>query len=98
MPTSKKSAIKKYVVVSNKSYGKNLKGLKIYFEGKQPKPLRKDGSISFGKNILELLKKNFNKFHWILTENTDEIKLENGIYRVRTSVKTLQKMHGLSYD
>lgn len=89
---------KNYVVVSNRSYGNNLKGIKIYFEGKQPKSLRKDGSISFGKNILELLQQNYKKFQWIITADTNEITKEYGIYRVRTSVKTIQKMYQQSYD
>jgi hypothetical protein len=92
------TAKKNYVVVTSKSYGNNLKGTKIYFEGKQPKSLRKDGSISFGKNILELLQKNYKKFHWIITEDTNEITKEYGIYRVRTSAKIIQKMYGQSYD
>src|SRR5690242_18253183 len=97
--TKKRSTTpKNYVTVSNKSYGNNLKGVKVYFEGKKPKGLRPDGSISFGKNILELLKKNFPKFQWILTEDTNEIVEKYGIHRIRTSVKTLSKMYQQSYD
>jgi hypothetical protein len=98
MTLSRKATPKKYIVVTNKSYGNKLKGTKIYFEGKQPKSLRKDGSISFGKNILELLLKNYKKFHWIITVDTNEITRVNGIFRIRTSVKTIQKMYSLSYD
>ena len=46
---------KNYVIVNNKSYGYSLKGIKIYFEGKKPKSLSKDGKINFGKHILEIL-------------------------------------------
>jgi len=45
-----------------------------------------------------LLKKNYPKFHWILTEDTKEIRKENGITKVRTSVKIVQKMYNQSYD
>lgn len=96
--TKKKNEISNFIVVSNKSYGKSLKGIKIYFEGKRPSQLKKDGSISFGKNILELLKKNYPKFKWILTPDTNEIKLSYGIQRIKTSTKTIQKMYGESYD
>lgn len=89
---------KNYIEITNKSYGNKLKGTKVYFEGNKPSSLKSDGSISFGKNILELLKKNFTKFQWILTENTNEIKAEYGITKVRTSVKTIKKMYNQSYD
>jgi hypothetical protein len=95
---AKSASNKKYVVVTGRSYGNKLKGIKIYFDGKKPTGLKSDGSISFGKNILELLKKNFARFQWILTEDANEIKVEYGITRVRTSVKTLQKMYNLSLD
>ncbi len=96
--TTKKKVIKNFVVVTNISYGKNLKGTKIYFEGKKPSSLKDDGRISFGKNILELLRSNFSKFRWIITVDTDRITLERGIYRVRTSAKTIQKMYSQSYE
>lgn len=98
MKKRKTTAPKNYVTVSSRSYGNNLKGIKIYYEGKKPKGLKADGSISFGKNILELLKKNFSRFQWIITENTDEIVETYGITRVRTSIKTIQKMYQQSYD
>lgn len=108
MPKSKSAKAKKkgikqvsgrnFVVVSSRSYGNNLKDIKIYFEGKKPTGLKADGTISFGKNILELLKTNFARFQWILTENNNEIKVEYGITKVRTSVKTIQKMYNLSLD
>ena len=43
-----------YVAVSNPSYGTSLKGVRIYYEGGRPARLRDDGSIQFGKNILEI--------------------------------------------
>lgn len=60
---------------------------------KKTKNLRNDRTISFGKNLLELIKKNFKKFQWIIIQDTDEIKETYGISRVRTSIKTTQKMH-----
>ena len=83
-----------YVVVSNNGYGKPLKGTKIYYEGKKPKGLNKDGSITFGKHILEALKRKFKeeKFRLILTEKGDGIKLERSIYRVRVSAATFKSM------
>src|SRR5258706_16466359 len=86
-------ATPKFVKVKNKSYGNALKGTKIYFEGRKPKGLSKDGKINFGKNILELLKANFPRFRWIITPEKDEIKKQRGIYRIRTSQKTLQTMY-----
>lgn len=95
--TSKKKPLK-FISVSSRSYGRSLKGVKIYFEGKKPKGLKKDGSIKFGKNILELLKKRFEKFQWILTTDENSIFLSYGIYRVRTSIKLLNGMNSLFYD
>ncbi len=91
----KKTPSKKFVEVTSKSYGNKLKGIKVYFEGRRPSKLRDDGSIKFGKNILELLQKQFERFRWIITEDTDVIELSYGINRVRTSQKTLQKMDSL---
>lgn len=98
MAKSKTSYQTKFVSVTNRGYGNNLKGTKIYYEGKIPKGLKKDGSIGFGKNILELLKKTFSKSHWIITPDEDSIAETYGITRVRTSTKTLQKMYNLSLD
>lgn len=98
MAKSSTSYLTKFVTVTSKSYGNNLKGTKIYYEGKLPKGLKKDGTISFGKNILELLQKNYKKFHWIITPDTDEIVKTYGIYRIRTSIKTIRKMYQLSWD
>lgn len=90
--TAKPKAIK-YVVVRRKGYGKALKGIKIYFEGKKPKGLAKDGSITFGKHILEALKRKFgDKFRWVITQDVDSIILKRNIYRIRTSQKTLGRM------
>lgn len=88
----------RFVVVTSKSYGKYLKGTKIYFEGKLPSQLRKDGTIGFGKNILELIKRTYPKFKWIITSDVDEIKLSYGIYRIKTSIRTIQRMQGESID
>lgn len=94
----KKRKSLKYVKISNKSYGKNLRGVKIYYEGKKPKNLKNDGSIKFGKNILEILKSKFEKFHWIITPKTDSIVNERKIYRVRTSTTTLSKLNSELFD
>ncbi|MFN3692927.1 MAG: Shedu anti-phage system protein SduA domain-containing protein [Candidatus Paceibacteria bacterium] len=90
-----------FVTVSNKSYGNALNGTKIYYEGrKAPKGLNKDGTIQFGKHILEALKRKFGnqKFRWIVTSTEDSIKLERGIYRIRTSQETLKRMAGSLRD
>jgi hypothetical protein len=87
-----------FVTVSNRSYGKNLKGTKIYYEGRKPSSLNKDGRISLGKNILETLGTQFDRYRWIITEDEDSIKFVRGIYRVRISQKTLRKMTGEQFD
>ncbi len=89
---------KDYVVVKNNSYGKALKGIKIYFEGKKPTSLGKDGKIGFGKHILEILKRKFEHFRLIITPSTDSITLERNIYRVRISQKTFAKMNSEGFD
>lgn len=90
---------KKYIEVSSKSYGNNLKGTKVYYEGKRPKKLKDDGSFSFGKSILELLKNKFgSRFRLVLTKSTDSVKKEGTISVVRLSEKTLGKMYGESFS
>jgi hypothetical protein len=91
--TKRGGAPKKYVVVSSSSYGKALKGQRIYYEGKRPTRLADDGRITFGKNILESLGKRFaTKFRWIITEKTDAIEEKYGIANVRTSQRMLNRM------
>lgn len=84
----------KFVVVTSRSYGSALKGTKIYYEGKKPKALKKDGTIPFGKHILEALKRKFGneKFRWVITQTQDSITTERNIVRVRTSQQTLKRM------
>ncbi len=82
-----------FVEVKNKGYGKGLQGIKIHYEGQKPSTLKADGSITFGKHILELLTKTFTKFQWIITPSTDSIEYKYGIHRVRTSVRTLSRMY-----
>ncbi|MCO5143141.1 MAG: DUF4263 domain-containing protein [Oligoflexia bacterium] len=89
---------KDHVVVSSKSYGKALKGAKIYFEGKRPSNLKDDGTIGFGKHILETLKKKYEKFRWIITQETNSITNERGIVRVRTSQQLLKRMTAENWD
>jgi hypothetical protein len=88
-----------FVLVSNKSYGNALKGTKIYFEGERPKGLRDDGSIQFGKNMLEALRRKFSgKVRWILTERTDSIDEKDGVFEVRTSSVMLNRMYAERFD
>lgn len=88
-----RKATLKHVTISNKSYGRPLKGTKIYYEGKKPNGLRNDGTITFGKHILEVLRLKFGeKIRWIISLKTDLIKQERGIYRIYTSQATLGKM------
>ncbi|MHB1330929.1 MAG: Shedu immune nuclease family protein, partial [Minisyncoccota bacterium] len=58
------------------------------------------GSVRFGKNILETLNKRFKdeKLRWILTQEEDSIKQERGIYRIRTSLRLLDRMNNELYD
>ncbi len=96
---TKKRVKKNYVVVSNSSYGKALKGLRIYFEGKRPTRLSDDGRITFGKNILEMLGKKFGeRFRWIITEEKDEITVKYGFTYVRTSQVLLSRMFGENFE
>lgn len=84
---------KDYVIISNNNYGKIWKGTKIYFEGRKPKNLGKDGKIGFGKHTLEILKRKFENFRLIITPEVDSITLERKIHRVRISQKTFAKMN-----
>lgn len=92
--TSKKKGVntKNYVTVSNPTYGKALRGTRIYWEGKRPASLNDDGRINLGKNILEMLGKHFPKFHLIITTDTNSITTERGITRVRISQQLLSRM------
>jgi hypothetical protein len=87
------AAAKDYVIVSNRSYGKALKGTRVYFEGKRPQGLKDDGSITFGKHILEALGAVFERFRWIITAKTNSVTTEYGIVRVRTSLGLLRSMN-----
>lgn len=101
MPKAKKKITKKlkFVTVKNRSYGAPLKGVKIYYIGKKPKGLAKDGSIKFGKNVLEILRAKFDKkFHWIITDEINSITVERGIHKVRTSMVTLGRLNSEMFD
>ena len=87
-----------YIKVTSVSYGKGLRGTPIYWEGRRPTRLRDDGRINLGKNILELLSARFDRFRWIITENTNSITVERGIARVRTSQKLLSRMGSDQFD
>jgi hypothetical protein len=82
-----------FVKVRNRGYGSKLQGLKIFYEGKKPKGIRDDGAISFGKHILEMLSRKYERFRWIITDETDSITTERGIVRVRTSHATLARLN-----
>ena len=82
----------RYVTVSARSYGAPLKGARIYYEGPRPSNLRDDGTIQFGKHILQLLGKKYKKFRWIITPAENSIKLRNGVASVRTSRTLLGQM------
>lgn len=92
------SAPKDHVKVTGTSYGKDLRGIKIYFEGKRPSFLKPDGTMNMGKHVLEHLTKKFPRFRWTITKDTDEIKTEYGITRVRTSLALIKRMHGEHWD
>lgn len=96
---SKQKTKRYYVIVSNSSYGKALKGQRIYFEGKRPHRLSDDGRITFGKNILEILRKKFGeRFRWIITEGKDKITVKYGVTYVRTSQALLNRMFGENFE
>ncbi len=95
---SRKALNDKFVAVANKSYGKALRGIKIYYEGKRPNGLKDDGSITFGKHILETLNAKFERVRWIITEETDTVTTEYGIVRVRTSQRLLRQMSTENWD
>lgn len=87
-------AKRNFVVISNKQmYGSVWLGTKIYFDGKKPKNLGKDGKIAFGKHILEILKRKFERFRLIVTPQDDSITLDRNIYRVRISQKTFTALN-----
>jgi hypothetical protein len=95
---AKKRVPRNYVVVTSRFYGKDLQGIRIYFEGKKPSTLRTDGTIKLGKHILETLRSKFNKFRWIITPSEDSIKIERNIVRVRTSQRMLRRMSKEEWD
>src|SRR5689334_6299556 len=88
----------KYVVIRTRSYGAALQGEKIYFEGRRPRFLKRDGSITFGKHILETLKARFPRFRWTITADMDSVRPERGIVRVRTSRALLNRMFREEWD
>jgi hypothetical protein len=87
-----------YIKVTSVSYGKALRGTPIYWEGRRPTKLKDDGRTNLGKNILELLGARFDRFRWIITQDTTSITVERGIARVRTSQKLLSRMGSDQFD
>ena len=51
-----------------------------------------------GKHVLEHLTKRFPRFRWTITKDTDEIKTERGIVRVRTSQALIKRLHSEHWD
>lgn len=99
--TSKKASRKppkKHVIVTSRSYGKALRGVRIAWEGRRPTSLRDDGRINFGKNILEILGAQFSRFQWIITDDVNSVKIERGIAKVRTSQQLLSRMSSEQFD
>lgn len=90
--------VKSYVTVANRSYGKALRGTRIWWEGRRPSSLKDDGRINLGKNILEILAARFPRFRWIITKDVDSITVERGVVKVRTSQKLLSRMGGEHID
>lgn len=86
-----------YVVVSAKSYGSRLHGIKIYYENERPRKLREDGSIIFGKILLELFTEKLSPFQWIITDDIDEIKQLKSKYVIKTSLKTINRMYSRTF-
>jgi Domain of unknown function (DUF4263) len=95
---SPRKPAKTYVTVTNRNYGKALRGTRIWWEGRRPTSLSDDGRINLGKNILEMLAARFPRFRWIITKDVDSITVERGIVRVRTSQKLLSRMGGEHID
>jgi hypothetical protein len=92
--SAKPNSNKKYVTLSNKWYGKTLKGIKIHFEGSKPKGLGKDGSFKFGKHTLETLISKFgiDNFKLILNKEVNSIEHRYGKMWVKISSNLLDKM------
>lgn len=88
-----------FLEVTARSYGKKLQGIRIYYEGKKPSGLRDDGTIRFGKHVLETLQKRYGtKFRWIITAKTDSVEQKHGIQHIRTSVGLLGRMDRELWD
>jgi len=83
---AKKKTRKNYVVVSNSSYGKALKGQRIYFEGKKPTRLGDDGRITFGKIILEILGKKFAELRAVGYQLKTSRRLEHDVVSLISGV------------
>lgn len=105
MATQKKATRKrktalptKHVVVTSTSYGNQLKGTKIFFEGDRPGFLKKDGRMPMGKHLLQEFRRRFAKFQWIITIDTNSIGKSYGKMRIRTSRALLKRMQDESWD
>lgn len=86
------------IEIENKSYGKGLQGVKVYYEGDRPAKLKDDGTFSMGKNLLEILKQNFSDFKLIITTDETNIKKVQKCFEVRVSQKFLNKIYSASIN
>lgn len=83
---------KKFILVSNKSYGNRFKGYKIYYEGAKPKLLKDDGAFRAGKAVLELLSSKFKKFNIIISKKS-KIKKRGKSYHIYISASDLDQIY-----
>jgi len=97
--TSKtKKNVLKFIKISKKGYGKNLMGLKVYYEGPRPKLLKDDGSFLFGKNIFEFLTNEFKKFRLIISNKKSRIEGVGSSKYVYLSTADLNLMQSMLID
>jgi hypothetical protein len=82
----------KFIEITNKGYGKNLQGVKIYFKGAKPKLLKQDGSFLFGKNIIEYISSKYKYFMFIITFGKSKIEKKGKTYLIILSVDDLKQM------
>lgn len=89
--TRVKRQIRKFILVTNKSYGNRFKGYKIYYEGAKPKLLKDDGTFRAGKTILEFLSSKFRRFNIIISKKS-KIKKKGRFYNVYIATNDLNQI------
>lgn len=99
MPKSpqKLTKVTRFVKVKNRSYGKKLKGIKIFFKGDRPKQLKADGSFQFGKNIIETVAAKHKKYQIVLINDMSRVEKVGQTYRFFISISDLQQMNSVLY-